>query len=107
MIQQISFSNDYSAELCEFCGEVPSVLRSSFTCNNGTSMHTFNCYSCFFGTNTHINVSQPFLVVDCNTGKCIDCESPSVHKISGGDNADLYFCDTHVSPHAPCIKIVN
>ena len=103
MVEQISFSTDYAVKLCNFCGEGSSELKSAFKCNNGTYIETFYCYTCFFGENVRINISQPFLFSDCSTEKCIDCDSESVHKISGGANNDLYFCDTHINKHAPCI----
>ena len=107
MIQHISFISDHSYNLCEFCGESPYELKSTFTCNNGESMNTFYCYKCFFGLNTHINKSKPFQLTICNTEKCVDCDSPSVHKIRDGVNTNIYFCDNHISPHVSCIKISN
>jgi hypothetical protein len=106
MFQYISYSTDYSSSMCEFCGEHPSTLKSEFTCNDGQYMDTFYCYSCFFGSNKHIIINQQFTLSNDSSNKCIDCNAWSVHKISGA-NTDLYFCDNHISPNAPCIKVLD
>ena len=41
MSQHISFISDHYYNLCEFCGESPYELKSTFTCNNGESTNTF------------------------------------------------------------------
>ena len=103
-LQHVS-KTDKTDEECEFCGELPADLQTTFTTNANTCMSSNYCSKCFFGSNPHIT-SYPLIIYDRHDDvkTCMDCEKSGKNKITFVETGKtIYLCLNHLCPNAPYI----
>jgi hypothetical protein len=103
-LQHVS-KTEQTDEDCEFCGETPADLQTTFMVKDNSCMICYYCNNCFFGYNQRIT-SYPLIIYETHeeVETCLDCEKSGDNKITFSETGKtIYLCNTHLCPGAPYI----